>query len=362
MSKLVRIGVVGTSWWADLWHLPSLKSHPAASVMAICGRTRDPAEALARKYSIPAVFSDYREMIDKGNLDAVIVAAPDDVHYAVTMDALEAGLHVLCEKPLAVTSTQARAMYVKAEAAGVRHMTFFTYRWMPYYRHLRQLVDDGIVGRGFHCSIRYIGGYGRSPAYGWRFDRRRGSGILGDLGSHAIDLARWYMGEVVRVSAHLATFVARAGPPGAAFDPANDTASLLLEFKNGAQGTLHVSAAAHVGERGGEQAVRLYGEGGTLEADASFEGYEVRALRDGEEHFQTLTVPDPLWEGANRSRPLFDQVLAMHQSQSIGCRAFVDAILEGRPASPSFYDGWKAQQVIEAALESHASGRWVDVP
>ncbi len=134
MKDRVRVGVIGTSWYADFMHLAALKSHPNAHIAAICGRNRERAEELARKHDIPRAFTDYRAMIDQAGLDAVVVCTPDDLHYPMTMAALDAGLHVLCEKPLALTLTQARAMLAKAESAGVRHMTYFTHRWEPHNR------------------------------------------------------------------------------------------------------------------------------------------------------------------------------------------------------------------------------------
>ncbi len=98
MSQSVRVGVVSTSWWADKMFLPALKSHAQADVVAICGRNRTRAEEMAGKYGVRAVFADYRKMIEQGGLDAVIVGVPDDLHYEVTMQALHAGLHVLCEQ------------------------------------------------------------------------------------------------------------------------------------------------------------------------------------------------------------------------------------------------------------------------
>ena len=89
---------------------------------------------------------------------------------------------MVCEKPLALNVAQAQAMYEKAEAAGVKHMVSFTNRWAPWYRYLKQLVNEGYLGQPFHCNIRYLAGYGRQDSYQWRFDRRRSLGILGDLG------------------------------------------------------------------------------------------------------------------------------------------------------------------------------------
>ena len=161
MSERVCVGVVGTSWWADLAHLPGLKDHPGAEIAAICGRDRDRAEAMARKYGIPRVFTDYRAMIESGGLDALLVLVPDDLHYPIVMDALDARLHVLCEKPLALTAGQAQAMYERAEAVGVTHMTNFTYRWLPPFIYLRDLTAQGYVGRCFHSEFRYLAGYAR---------------------------------------------------------------------------------------------------------------------------------------------------------------------------------------------------------
>ena len=201
MTNRVRVGVVGTSWWSDLMFLPSLKSHPQAEVAAICGRNPQRTEEMALKYAIPKSFADYRRMIREGDLQALVVATPDDLHYPIVLSALEAGLHVLCEKPLASTAAQAEEMVRAAEAAGVKHMVLFTWRWMPHFQHLHDLVAGGYIGRWYEAHFDYRSGYARAPEYAWRFDRRRANGCLGDLGSHMIDFARWTVGEIVKVSA-----------------------------------------------------------------------------------------------------------------------------------------------------------------
>jgi predicted dehydrogenase len=338
-------------------HLPTLKRHPGAALTAICGRNRDRAEAMAKKYAIPQVFTDYRSMLEDGNLHAVVVVTPDEHHYPITMQALAANLHVLCEKPLALTAEQARSMYEKAEAGGRKHMVLFTYRWLPHYRYVRQLIDAGYIGRCFHCQIRYVAGYGRAAQYRWRFDRQRSTGSLGDLGSHMIDLARWYVGDVAKVSAHLATFVERPSADGAILDPANDAALLAVEFTNGAHGTIQVSAVAHVGDREQEQHVVLHGESGTLEIVYNELGAEIRGARHDEAHLGILPVPDELWGDTDRSN-----LSALMFEDSISTRQFIDAIAEDRIVAPTFYDGWKAQEVIDAALVSHQNGCWVSLP
>src|SRR5204863_9035868 len=122
---------------------------------------------------------------------------------------MDARLHVLCEKPMASTAEQAREMYQAAEAAQVQNMVFFTYRWMPFWRYARDLIEQGAIGRCYHCDFHCIGGYARGQNYMWRFDGARANGVLGDLGSHAIDLARWLVGDIAQVRAQLGTAVTR---------------------------------------------------------------------------------------------------------------------------------------------------------
>jgi predicted dehydrogenase len=358
MPEQVRVAVIGASWYSDLRHLPALKSHPRANVVAICDINRDRAEETARKYDIPLVFSDYREVIEKGDLHALLVVTPDDLHYPMTMDALDAGLHVLCEKPLALNARQAREMYEKAEAVGVKHMTFFTFRWPPHYRYLRELIHEGYVGRCFHCRICLLWGVWRhlgSGPYSWYHDRKRSHGALGDFGSHMIDLARWYVGDIAKVNAHMSTFADRPGADGAVLDPAPDSVMLAIEFANGAQGMIHLSKVAHTGDQGMDQRITLHGVSGTLEVTATFMDAEIRGARDGEGEFSILPLPDRVLEGVDGENPY--HVI----SQFAGDYLFIDSILEDRPISPSFYEGLKAQEVIDAAIESHQRGCWVSL-
>jgi predicted dehydrogenase len=304
-------------------------------------------------------------MLEQGELDALVVATPDDLHYPITMEALDAGLHVVCEKPLASDATQARAMYEKAEAKGVKHMVLFTWRWIPQHQHVRSLIEGGYIGRGYQCSLRFLYGSGRATDYSWRFDRKRANGILGDSGSHMIDLARVYGGEIARVSAHLTTFIERPGTDGGPLDPANDAAVLTVEFVNGMQGVIQVSAVAHLADHELQQHVSLYGESGTLTAETTFMGGEaggrITGARSDEAVFGSLSVPEDLWRGVNRKSPYFDQLLERFSRQSIGDRLFIDGIVEDHQVSPTFYDGWKVQQVIDAAIASHEQGRWITI-
>jgi len=358
-SRPVRVGLIGTSWWSAFAFAPALAAHPRAELAAVCGRDVERTRAFADAFGIGAVFHDPNELIAAPGLDAVVVALPDDLHHRVTLAAIDRGLHVLCEKPLASTEVQALEMRDRAVAAGVVHMTMFTYRWMPWYRYVVDLVRDGFIGECHHAEFRFVMAYGRAPDYAWRFDAARANGVLGDLGVHLIDLARWLVGDVSGVASRLGVVVQRPGVDGGRLEPANDSASLLLEFVGGASGSVHASVVSHVGDRAFVQEVRLYGSAGTLEVDVVMGGdgtgsTVIRGARGSGGALQSLPVPDAYWAGVDPSTPFL--VLSVH---SAGARAFVDAVLGVGPVSPDFADGYEAQRVVDAALEAHANGRWV---
>ena len=362
MAKQISVGVVGTSWYADLMHLPAVKSHPQAKLVAVCGRNGDRAQEMADKYDIPKVFTDYQEMIDKGGLDALIVAIPDDLHYPVTMAALDAGLHVLCEKSLALTLEHAKEMYAKAEDIGVKHMTYFTWRWVPPFQYLRRLIEEGYLGQHFYTQIQYVGAFGRTPKYQWKWDRSRGLGTLGDQSVHMIDMAHWLVGDIAKVNAHLSTFITRPGIEEQPLDPTNDSALLTLKFKDGSQGVIYAASIAHLGQRGQQFQIILYGAAGTLELDFNFgEGYVVRGAKSDEGQIKPLAIPVDILNGINPNGPFMAQLKQVFTEQNVGTRLFIDAIVNNRAVSPSFYDGLKAQEVIETAIESDQRECWISL-
>jgi predicted dehydrogenase len=244
-------------------------------------------------------------------------------------------------------------------------MAGFSWRGLPHYRYLRELIGAGYLGRPYAAHFAYLSGGGARAAYGWRYDRRRSNGALGNYGAHMIDLARWLLGEIVGVSARLGSYITRPGHNGAPAAPANDLATLTVEFAGGAQGTIHTSELVLTGERLHEQQVRLYGEQGTLEADLTLAGTDsglrrvalaatIRGVRRGEARFQELPLPAALL-GNTDPTLLLDPFV----KQPVGDRLFLDAITQGRAVEPSFFDGAAVQTVMDAALASDRLGRRV---
>jgi predicted dehydrogenase len=364
MTGQVRIGVAGTSWWADAMYLPALAHHPLADVRAITGARPEHTREVAATWGIPAAFDSFEAMLESSELDAVLILTPNVHHHAMTMAALERGLHVLCEKPLALDSTQAREMTEAAERLGVVTMCPFTYSFMPFARYTKHLVDEGWLGRPYHLDLRYFSGYGRDGGYMWRLDPGiAGAGVVADLGSHWIYVARWLFGDIEAVSALFGRSVARgARPDGRAYTPAEDSAIVSLEFTNGATGSIHVSAVAHEPTPFGQlHAWDLHGSDGTLHVACDWDRVErVEGARAGDAALHELPIPDRFYEGVRRGS-VPDTYRDTFRARDHMARGFVTAIATGQAAVPSFRDGWLVQRVIDAAVRSAAESRRVAI-
>lgn len=360
MTDQVRIGIIGTSGWTEFMYYSTLAQFPAAKLVAACGRNQDRAKSLAAKYAIPQVYADYKKMIAESDLDAVIIAAPDDLHYEMVMEAAKAKKHILCDKPLSLTAEESKKMLAAVQKAGVQHSTLFTYRWMPFFRYVSDLLKQGVVGEVYNAEFRYISGYARKPDYLWRLDKLRANGALGDIGSHMIDLAHWLVGDISSVCATLGYNVQRPGADGQPMECANDSAFVLAQFANGAKGSIHVSMVAQMADRSQQQQIKIYGSAGSLEFDIPYAGSEagakVKVARNGDMEFHKLEVPAEYWGDANPLIPF-----EVFTKQTLGVRQFVSALQKGEACFPTFEEGYKVQRVIEAAIIADATRSWVDI-
>ena len=344
-------------------YLPALADHPVGRITSVCGRDADRASALAARWGVPTVFSDWRAMIDSGDIDAVIVASPNDTHCDITLAALDRGLAVLCEKPVGMDGAEGLRMAEAAQRSGATTMVPFTYRYMPTNRYVHRLVHNGFVGTPFHLGMRYFAGYARDGEYAWRFDEAAaGSGIIGDLGSHWLDMARWLLGEVTAVSAHSDRFVQRAPrPDGSAYRPAEDHAVISARFQSGASATLQISAVAWEGTPFGQiHELDLHGSDGTLHARIDWDLLqEVRGLKAGRRGpAELMPVPDDVWDGAPRGT-VHDTYRHVFRRTEAMTREWATAVGEGRQVQPDLATGARVQQLVDAALRSAATdGSW----
>jgi predicted dehydrogenase len=364
MADKVRIGIAGTSWWADSMYLPAISTHPLAELRAVAGTRPEHTREFAAKWGIGKPYDTVEEMLEREPLDALIVATPNLSHYPIARAALERGIHVLCEKPVGMSSREARHLADLAAANGLTTMVPFTYMNMPGMRYLKELVDEGYIGQPYHLNMRYFAGYGRGGDYMWRFDLDvAGAALAGDLGSHLAYYASWYFGEVEAVTAEFGMNVQRAArPDGADYPRGEDSAIILLRFANGATGSLHVSSLAHEPSSFGQlQAVELHGSAGTLHHVNDWNRLQVvSGARAGEAAVHDLPIPDRCWGGAPRDdvHATYKHVFRHQETQG---RAFVSAVAAGQPVKPDLADGLAIQRIVDAAVLSAREGRRVAI-
>jgi predicted dehydrogenase len=359
----VKVGIIGTSWWADAMYLPALQNS-SAEVVALCGRDQSRLNDMADRWKVPGRYTDYRAMLAHAGLDAVIISTTNDLHHPMTLAALERNLHILCEKPLALNYTQAQQMAAAAHAKGVKHMVPFTYRYMPLFQYLKKLIEEGYLGTPYHLNLRYYAGFGRDGQYMWRFDSRyAGMGAVGDIGSHFLYLAQWFYGPVTQICAQFGWFTQRPqpAPDGVPYTQTEDSGSVLLEFANGAQGIVTVTTMAYEPSHFSQShQVELHGSGGTLYGLMDWDQLQqVRGAQPGEKMHE-LPIPEAIWNGVRRDT-LHNTYRDVYRTQNSMTRQWIDGIVNNYEVYPNFDDGASIQRILDAAARSQQERRWVRV-
>ncbi|HTF59247.1 MAG TPA: Gfo/Idh/MocA family oxidoreductase [Actinomycetes bacterium] len=376
---VLGIGMVGYAFmgrahsqaWRNVASFFDLPLRPRMA--AICGRDQAAVAAAAARLGWPAWETDWKRLVQRDDVDLVDVCTPGSSHAEISIAALEAGRHVLCEKPLANTVEEARAMAAAAERAatgGVRAMVGFNFRRVPAVALARELVAAGRLGAIRHVRAAYLASHALDPELplAWRHQASEaGSGALGDLGAHAVDLAQHLAGDrIAGVSALTETFVRERPLPGGggARGPVtvDDAALFVARFGGGALGSFEATRLAAGHTEG--LAVELNGELGSVV-------WELGA-------FNELRLFDATEEPATQGFRRIQVTRAGHpyagawwpDGHSIGyehtftheVRDLLQAIADGRDPEPTFADGLQVQEVLDAVQRSAASGAgWTEV-
>jgi predicted dehydrogenase len=344
-------------------------------LVAVAGRDAEAAGELARRFDWQRVETDWRELVSADDVDVIDICSPGDTHAEIAIAALEAGKHVLCEKPLANSVEEAETMVRAAEAArtrGVRAMVGFTYRRVPAIALARKLVATGRIGSVRHVRAQYLQDWITDPRapMSWRLQKERaGSGALGDIGAHIVDLTQFITGErITGVSAALKTFVEERPLPDPLGNGAmgrvtvDDAAIFLGHLQGGALATFEATRFA----AGRKNAIRieLNGSGGSLAFD--FEDMNVLHFYDdrGEaatKGFTRILVTEPDHEYVQPWWPP-GHLLGYEHGFAHQAVDFLTAIADGADPAPSFADGLRVQRVLDAVERSaaNASG-WTEV-
>jgi predicted dehydrogenase len=349
----VRVGVIGAGF-GSVVHIPALQRVPGTEVAAIVARRAERAHVAAAQYGVPQALTDFRELLRDPAIDAVVVATPPYLHHTMVISAVDAGKHVLCEKPMARNLAEARDMEKIAANAGVAAMVNHEFRFSPVRMRVKQLIDEGFIGEPQSASFTVFRSSLNDPGgipFNWLMEQDKAGGMLGAVGSHHVDALRWWFGEVKAVAGAVSTMVKRRRLPESmqlAPVDADDNFSVLLKFANGALGSIHYTATAAVEL---SDQIILSGSDGMLMIANDNRLYGGRR----EDGLRELDAPEPEAAfDATFDHPLAYPTMLLH-------REWINAIRTGEPASPSFADGVKVQEILDGALRSSQQGRWVEI-
>ena len=358
MKDFIGIGVIGAGF-ARTTQIPGFKNCEGARGVVIASAHREHAVEVAREFDIPHVADDWRGVIERDDVDLVSIVTPVVTHHEITLTALRAGKHVLCEKPMAMNAEEAQEMMELAREKNLLALIDHELRFLPGRQKAAELIRRGDVGELWHARCLFRSGQRADPnrPWNWWSDVRQGGGALGAIGSHIVDAFRWLLNtEVSEVFGQLSTHVPkRKDQSGTVREvTTDDEANLLLRFDgdssvltgNASLSMVQAGASAHV--------VEIFGSEGAVKVDGN--GYVWSAKRG-----------DTEWTSIEIDRGYLAPGMA-EGGWSRGFTAFskkiVDALREGRTTiegAATFEDGYRTQLVLDAARRSDQKGCWTRV-
>ena len=356
-NQVIRIGSVGVGGiWSGV-HEPGIRKSPNLELVAICDIDREKLDAVGEKYGIPAErrFTDYHDLIRCPDVDAVDISTPNNVHFEVAMAAAQAGKPYAVEKPITLNAQEADILAAAVQEKGVKNMVCFSYRFKAAARYARDLILQGKIGQVYHVNMQYFQAWGLPRAncpLVWRYVKSRtGTGALGDLGSHALDLVRFVTGkEYVRVVGHTGTYVHQRPlekGEGVGTVDVDDFSNYMADMEDEISASFQITRFAY--GRGNYQRMEIYGSEGAIvySLDATPEGIDEIEVCSGDINadahvFNKLPIP---WQ------------YRVDQMQSFA--DVVNGVEDG--LSATILDGQANQHVLDAIVESAEDGTWLNL-
>jgi predicted dehydrogenase len=343
---------------------------------AICGRDEQGVKDAAEKFGWDSYETDWRKLVARNDIDIIDVNAPSDAHKEITLAAIAAGKHVFCEKPLALNLADGREILEAAEKVGIKHAVCFNYRFLPAVQLAKSIIDSGRLGEIHHYRATYLQDWLVDPSFplAWRLKKEvAGSGAHGDLNAHCIDLARFLIGEFDKVIGHNRTFVKQRPIPSSTSGlggvgssefgevTVDDATAFLADFKNGAMGSFIATRFA-TGRKNGNT-FEIHGSKGTIRWDLERLNELEVYFRDDELNeagFRRILATEPTHKYAGNWWPTGHIIGYEHGFVHIAYE-YIQHVLTGSPFAPTFLDGVRCQEVLEAVDLSIERGAWVSV-
>jgi len=341
-------------------------------LVAICGRTEEAVAEAAKRFGFETYYTDWKKLIADERIEIVDNCLPNNMHAEPCIAAAEAGKNILCEKPLAATLEDAKAMYEAAEKASVKNMTAFNYRFVPAIRLAKKLIDEGYIGKILQYRAVYLQEWIMDPNFPlvWRLRKSvSGSGALGDLGAHIIDLARFLVGEVKSVCGMTETFIKGRplpeNPEKKGKVDVDDVFIAMARFKNGAIGSFE--ASRFCAGRKNYQRIEIHGTEGSIVFNLErLNELEVYSKKDPEDRmgFRNILVTETVHPFIEHWWP-HGHIIGWEHTFVHEIHHFIDCIVNDKPVEPmgaTFYDGLKCQEILNAIEESSQKGKWIELP
>lgn len=376
MVRQIKIGMVGGGAIAKAHVLayesvPLLHSIESAKpeFSLIADATEDLALQAASKLGFENYVSDWKLLVSSPHVELVDIVAPTYLHADAAVEAAEHGKDILCEKPIAASSSDAKRMYEAANRAGVVNAMGFNYRRLPAVLLAKKLIEDGALGKITQFRTSFLEDWGANPdmPFTWRYDfKRAGGGALADLGSHIIDISRFLIGEIGSVCGIQSTFINDRKIPFTLTEIAavdvDDYTCALIRFANGVPGRLETSWAS-LGRKvyldfevnGSEGSVYF-----NFEKPNELSYYSSSDPKDLQGHRAILMGPVHPY-GSSFSFPATGSGAGFQDSLNNEIFEVVNAVMSSSKLRPDFYDGFKVAQIIEAIQKSSASQKWENV-
>jgi predicted dehydrogenase len=360
-NRPIGVAVAGTGFGQQI-HIPGFQYHHRTKVIAVYHRDLEKAQSIACTQNIPHAVANFDSLLSLPEVDAVSIATPPFLHYDMAKSSIEAGKHILLEKPMNLKAEETKELDRLSKERGVIATADFEFRFIPHWQLLAEYLERGYVGKTRLVKIDWLVASRANPdrPWNWYAEKDKGGGALGAVGSHAFDYLNWLFGGVRKLCAYLNCSIPQRPDPQAnnRLKPvdADDTCLLMLELADGTPCQLSISSVAYAG-RG--HWLEIYGDAGTLVLGSDnlkdyVHGFRLFAALAGQaltevEVPQRLAFPQVFADG--RLAPFIRVV-----------DRFVESIDRGYSLTPSLQEGYYSQLLMDLACQSHSSGSWVNVP
>lgn len=370
----VKFGVIGCGSIAEIAHFPSVKEIPEAELVAVCDTNEERVRQVARKWKTKIYFTDYREMLTKEDLDAVVIATPNSFHRDQALAAAQAGVDVLVEKPMAITNKEAWDIVQGSKKAGIKLMVGCDRRFWLQNEYAKQLVEEGVIGKALMGSASLYEHWYLYQSHVAKTDFRlkpdlAGAAAVSDTGAHAIDLITWLMGSEVKRVVGVAKRLAMPED----YTPLDDTVWILMEHKSGSYSCVSCNRFSPAVS----QVTAVYGTEGTVmtssDATNPFQTAPLAVYTNKDYNLEELPeiirkyrYPQLFWVEDWINRPVSRRWVPIYPPRESNyarmIKHFVRCILEDKEPRVSGEDGARAVEVMCAVFKSMETGGWVDLP